>query len=362
MAEGPESRESIARAHFAAQGDACAALGSPFTAGLCRALARVLDRSTEVGRLCLGWPGDARADALALRLCGALHALVLDGADKVLASTFPPRAAPEFMLAALLPAALRDHDARLADALSHPPQTNEAARAAMLLPGFLLLAREFGMPLGLHEIGASAGLNGLFPRFGYRYGEAAWGDAESPVRLAPEIRGENIPLEGGLRIAGSDASDAAPLHLARPTEALRLRAFVWADQTARLARLDAAIGIARAARLRAPAEADAVEAVSGWLGRRNRGEAAVLFHSIVWQYLPLQAKHALVAAMAAAGAKATAEAPLAWLRMEPQGAAEEFAALSVTVWPGGATRHLADCDFHGRWIAWRPPASHGAAR
>jgi hypothetical protein len=352
MAAAPQNRESFMRARFLAQAEGCLSLGSPFTAGLCRALARVLSGETEVGRRCLDWPSDPEADALPLRLCGALHALVLDGTDKVLAAAFPPRAAPEFVLSALLPATLRDHDRRLAAALDVAPQTNEVARAAMLLPGMLLLARECGLPLSLHEIGASAGLNGLFPRLGYRYGAGRWGDADSPVQLAPEVRGAAVPLEGNLQVARIEASDAAPLRLTRPAEKLRLRSFVWPDQALRLARLDRAIALASETRLRPPAAADAAAAVSGWLERRRPGETAVLFHSITWQYLSAETKRAVVTAMAAAGAAANPQAPLAWLRMEPFAAAKG-AGLSLTLWPGGQSRHLADCDFHGRWIAWR---------
>lgn len=359
MAEAADERGRGVRGHFAAQALACASLGSPFTAALCAALGRMLDNTTETGRRCLAWPGDPDGDALALRLCGALHALVLDHADKVLAAAFPPRSAVAIILGGLLPGVLRRHDARLADAVRHPPQTNEVGRAAMLLPGFLLLAREIGLPLSLHEIGASAGLNGLFPRFGYRYGADAWGDAEAAVQLAPEVRGgTRPPLDGALRIAGSGASDKAPVDFARPAERLRLRSFVWPDQAARLERLDAAIGLASAMRLPPPAASDAADAVAAWLDARQPGTAAVLFHSIMWQYLPAATKQATAAVMAAAGARSSHEAPLAWLRMEPAqargtGPAEAFAALSLTLWPGGVTRHLADCDLHGRWIAWR---------
>jgi hypothetical protein len=80
----------------------------------------------------------------------------------------------------------------------------------------------------------------------------------------------------------------------------------------------------------------------------------VLFHSIMWQYLPEATKAGIDEAMRAEGARATKSAPLAHLRMEPAEVAgeESFAALSLTLWPGGETRRLARCDFHGRWIEW----------
>lgn len=339
------------RAHFRAQAEACERLGSPFTAGLCRALAHVLDTSTQTGRKALGWSGDPQSDALALRLCGGLHALVLSRADLVLAAAFPPRSASQHLLAGILPATFRKHDARLASSLDHPPQTNEVARSAMLLPGLLTLAREWRLPLALHEVAASAGLNLLLDRFQYRFGNACWGEAEAKVALAPELRGVPVPLGGELRIAARRASDLAPVSVLVPEGAQRLRSFVWADQTERLARLDAAVSLARAENLRVR-RMDAAEAVARMIAERRTGEGAVLMHSVAWQYMSADTRRAMVGALAQAGESATPERPLAWLRMEPRGN-EPHAALGLTVWPGGATRHLADCDFHGRWIAWK---------
>lgn len=53
-----------------------------------------------------------------------------------------------------------------------------------------------------------------------------------------------------------------------------------------------------------------------------------------------------------AGREATAVAPIARLRMEPRDHTKQWAVLSLTLWPGGETRRLANCDYHGRWIEW----------
>ncbi len=45
-----------------------------------------------------------------------------------------------------------------------------------------------------------------------------------------------------------------------------------------------------------------------------------------------------------AAARATAEAPLAWLRMEP---ADELAEVRLAVWPGGEERRLCRAGYHG---------------
>jgi hypothetical protein len=340
------------REHFRRQAVACDTLGSPFTAALCRTLADVLDETTATGRRVLSWQGDPREDALSLRLCGGLHALVLSEADDELSAAYPPAALDAAVLARMLPGAIARNDAALGRALDSAPQTNEIARSAMLLPGFLEAARETGLPLDICEIGSSAGLNLLFDQFSYEFDGRTWGDQASPVRLAPDVRGDNAPpLAGTIKVICRTGSDIRPIDLAAPAERLRLRSYVWADQTLRLARLDAAIGLA-AANPFALERADATDIVQRQFRDRQAGTARVLFHSIMWQYLPDATKQAITSTLLKAGATAMRESPIAWLRMEPLDTRDSHATLSLTLWPGGGTRRLARCDYHGRWIEW----------
>lgn len=348
---GAVGGEAAIRRHFENQAKACDRLGSPFTARLCQALASGLDANTFTGRRVLGWQGDAAADALALRLCGGLHALVLAGADEGLAAVYPPQVAAEAALVNALNGAIRRNDEALSRWLDKPPQTNEIARSAMLLPGLLTIARETDLPLTLHEIGSSAGLNLLFDRFHYRYGGSVWGDQASPVRLAPEAHGSLPPLEGRLVVAGRHGSDIAPVDVGDPHERLRLASYVWADQKQRLERLDAAIQLAE----KEPyglEQADAEGFVERKLAKRDSDQTFVLMHSIMWQYMPAATQVRIEALMERAGRDASRAAPLAWLRMEPLSLRDQFATLSLTLWPAGETRHLAKCDYHGRWIEW----------
>jgi hypothetical protein len=77
----------------------------------------------------------------------------------------------------------------------------------------------------------------------------------------------------------------------------------------------------------------------------------MVYHTIAWQYFPKATQEACRAALDAAGATATADAPLAHVAMEGD-ATPGSAALTVTLWPGGEARTLARVDFHGRWIEW----------
>jgi hypothetical protein len=341
-----------ARAAFRAQAAHCAAMGSPFTARLCQLVAERLAPGSPVADRVLGWPGDPshRADALPLRLAGALHGLVIEGRDPALAAVYPPHhaAATDDALWAAVSDALTAHAARILARLDGPPQTNEPQRSAALAPGMLTVAALIGLPLATSELGASAGLNLCWDRFAYRFGEATWGDPASPVAIAPDWHGPPPPL-AAVQIAERAGCDRAPPDLSRPEDRLRLLSFVWADQSARMTRVAAAIDLAAAAGVRVE-QADAI----AWLAARLQprpGRAHVIYHSIFWQYLAPDAQAGARASLEAAGARATPAAPLAWLRMEGDGAAPG-AAITLTLWPGAETRLLGRADFHGAWVDW----------
>jgi hypothetical protein len=82
----------------------------------------------------------------------------------------------------------------------------------------------------------------------------------------------------------------------------------------------------------------------------------VLYHSIMWQYMPSATRSALSDVIAAAGARATRGAPLAWLALEPQAGSTD-PQLVLTLWPGGLTRVLAHAHPHGRWVRWEGDAA-----
>jgi hypothetical protein len=184
------------REAFAEQAVTCEGMGSPFTARLCRLVAARLEPGGSVADRILGWPGDprGRADALPLRLAGALHGLVLDGSDPGLAAVYPPNDPIDDALWSAVIAGFEAHATAILARLDGPPQTNEPMRSAALGPGFLTVAARTGLPLVTSELGASAGLNLIWDRFAYRFGAAEWGDPASPVVIAPDWHGPPPPL------------------------------------------------------------------------------------------------------------------------------------------------------------------------
>ena len=233
--------------------------------------------------------------------------------------------------------------------LDGPPQTNEPQRSAALCPGFLTVAARTGLPLVTSELGASAGLNIHGTGSPTASGLRVWGDPASPVRIEPNWQGPPPPLPSA-RVTERAGVRPRTARSSREEGRLRLLSFVWADQTARKARMAAAIEIARAGGIRVE-KADAVDWLVDRLATPRPGRAHVVYHSVVWSYLLPEAQARTEASLYAAGDRTTAEAPLAWLRMESDGA-EPGAAISLTLWPGGETRLLGRADYHGAWIRW----------
>lgn len=327
------------RAAFLDQAQSCRQLGSPLTASICEGFARCLDPSQGVvARHVLNWPGDprSRADSLPLRLCGALHALVLTGADDGLAWAYAARHVSHDLLIDVL----QRHADPILHWLKSPPQTNEVARSAPLIAAARFLGNLTRQPLHLRELGASAGLNLNFDRYHL-------GDSGDGVVLTPDWQG-SMP-DGPLTVASRRGVDLNPLD--PEGDGLRLMAYCWADQDARMTRLRAALDLAR----RDPPPVDQGDA-GEWLHEQVRTPVRgtlLVFHTIAAQYFPPATGAACAAALTMAGAEATPDSPLAHLQMEADGG--EGAALTLTLWDGQRRDwSLGRADFHGRWVRWSP--------
>lgn len=307
-----------------------------------------LDRSTELGRRVLDWPGkaDSLTDALPLRLTGGLHALVRRGAAPRLAACYPPNPPPdeEALWEALRPALKKPG---LLAWLERAPQTNEVGRSAVLMSGLMVVADLFAQPVELLELGASAGLNLALDRYGYELGGVRAGDPESALQLRPEWTGAPPP-GARVEVARRRGVDLHPLDARRDGD--RLLAYVWPDQARRLAQLETALGIA-AERPPEVERGDAADWIEARLSEAPKpGVTRVVLHSVAFQYFPRESKARIEAAMDPAGAGATLEAPLAWLRYEFEGG--EGTTLRLKAWPGGEERLLAHCHPHGSKVDW----------
>jgi hypothetical protein len=280
----PAPREVLA-GRLRVQADSCAQLGSPFYASLLQSAAADLEAGGPVGEVLAGFESESEWSAVALRLMGAVHRLVLDETLPELAPHYPSVGGDGDAKAAwpVFRQALLDHLAEIRRLVSRGCQTNEVGRSAALLGGFLEVAHRTGLPLRIVEIGASAGLNLRWDRYRYESGLGEWGDANSPVRfdhafdLPP-------PLNRTAEVVERQGCDLNPVDPTSEDGALTLRSFIWADQLSRLSLLDGAIKIAA----EVPVEVERMDA-AGFLERElatpSRGMTTVVFHSVFMQYV-----------------------------------------------------------------------------
>jgi hypothetical protein len=328
------------------QGQMCGKLGSPFYEAL---LTRAADDAAAGGPIATvfeGYPLAPILSAMALRLMGTVHRLVLDGEAPALARHYPSvggdgdgaRAWPVFR------AFVAAHVDRVRGLLARGVQTNEVGRAAALVCGFLEVARTQAPALRCLEIGASAGLNLRWDRFRYVAPHATWGDPASAVVLGGCYRDDPLPFDTAATVVERAGCDPNPIDPTTDDGRKTIVSYVWPDQSERLALVTAACDVAR----RVPAvveRANGADWIAERLARPAPGLATVVYHSIVIQYFDEPSRDRFVAAIADAGRRASAAAPLAWLRMEPGG---EQAELRLTTWPGGEERLIGTTGFHGR--------------
>jgi hypothetical protein len=319
----PEPRDILAR-RLRRQAAWCAELESPLYAALLESAAGDLEAGGPVGDVLSGFEVEPGTAALALRLMGAMHRLVLDDTLPELARHYPSTGGDGDADQAwhAFRDGLTEHGPRIRELVSRGCQTNEVGRSAALLGGFLEVAHRSGLPLRLLEIGASAGLNLRWDRYRYESTQGAWGDPDSTVRFEHSFE-VPPPMNRSADVVERLGCDLNPIDPVSEEGALSLRSFVWADQLARLALLDGAIEIAR----REPVEVEQIDAASFLereLARRVAGAATVVYHSIFLQYVDEPGRRRISRAIESSRAAAHVDAPVFHLRMEPAEATFEI--------------------------------------
>lgn len=360
-----DGTERLARA-LELQGDACERFGSRLYGALMRAAADDVRFGGPVAAVLAGHEDDPGASALALRLFGPVHRLVLAGRAPALAAYYPSAGgtAPAGERAEHAWPAFRAVVAEHADVLRHEidqvPQTNEPGRAAGLLGGLLwvLAGLPRPLPVRLFEIGASAGVNLRADHACVRNGEAVvWGDGASPFQLPDAWHGPLPPLDPPVDVVERIGCDLAPIDPTSVEGRQRLLSYVWPDTIARFARLEGALAVAAEvpATVQRRGAADFVDQVGP-----AQGALTVVWHSIMWQYLTPEERQRCGRSIDRAGAAADDRAPLAHIALEPrrlaEGEAQRFV-IAVTVWPGGHEVILGEAHPHGIPVEWWDPAA-----
>ena len=340
------------------QADACAALGSPLYEYLLQRVADDIEAGGPAYDVLRGHEDDPGPSALALRLMGGVHRLVLERRAPALALTYPSVGGtgdPDAAWAALRPVLVGVRRGA-AGRLAQPPQTNEVGRSAALIGGLLHLTADHDRPLRLVEIGASAGLNLRADRFRVELADGrSVGPAESPVVLTDAWRGPLPPLDRALVVVERTGCDLAPIDPTTTEGRLLLTSYVWPDQQSRLERLRGAFELAREvpATVVAAGAADFLDRVE-----LREGTTTVVWHSVMWQYLDPAERTRADARLAELGSQASDRAGFAHLALEPRRRTPEAAhevLVVLTTWPGGVEQVLGRAEPHGLPTTWEIP-------
>jgi hypothetical protein len=312
---------------------------------LCQEAADELERVGPLHDLLRPYMAEPPRWLLPLRLLAAVHGWVLRGDLPDLARHYPSAGGsrPPEGAWPLFRAACLERADELSQLLALPLQHNEVARAVPLACGFHLVASETGLPLRLLEVGASAGLLLRWDR----YRERPWFQALYGAQPASQIRVEISERRG---------CDLHPIDPTNPDQALRLRSYVWADLPKHLSILEEALEICR----QVPAVVDRAsgeEWLEHQLATSHPGQVTVVFHSLIEASAGPEAMSRMQEIVQRAGDRATAEAPLAYLRFEAgvegePGSNQRQAMMRVTVirWPGGGERLVATADVNGWYL------------
>ena len=327
-------------------------VGSPFYATLMEGMRADAEDDGPIRTALHGHERDRVDEWDAFRLLAGVHRIVLSGQAPELEAHYPSVGGDGDADAAW-PAVrelIATGRAEVVEALSHPLQTNAPTRAKALVGALCLVAHETGLPLRLLELGASAGLNLRLDRFRYEQDGAAFGPEDSPVRFTEFLTGGRPPLASGFEVAERAGCDLNPIDATTEDGRLTLLACIFPDESDRFDLLERAIAVAR----ETPAVVERAD-LAAWAADRLAepapGVATVVYHTIVWPYLPDAVRDAAEAAIWEAGERATAEAPLALLTFEGE-SDPAVVETQLTVWPGGRRRLLARSSHHPVAVEW----------
>jgi hypothetical protein len=227
-------------------------------------------------------------------------------------------------------------------------QTNEVQRSWVLAPLFCRVAQRTGATeVDIVELGPSAGLNLVWDHYRCVYENGIHWGFQSPL----ELRGvERKPIHTSLlrahpRVRARIGIDRSPIDVISAEGARLLKSFVWADQVARLERLDDAIAVVR----EDPPpliEGDFVELLPKVLAAQPGDVLTVVFQTAALGYVEPERREKVRRTLDDAGV----ELPLAFISAgNPRTGVMDWG-LRIVYWPGGGREFVGHADYHGAWI------------
>ena len=303
-------------------------------------------------------PGQPMANLI----LGAVHYLLLRGAEHGLSAHYPTCARPGETASGdpfpLFRDFCRCHENEIGELIAtRVTNTNEAGRSAYLRAGFVRIAEQAAEPLHLIELGPSAGLNLHWDSYGYRYvaggTEHRAGNADAKLVLTTALEGRLPPPLGPAPAIGMRVGlERDPVDLADESARDWLKALVWADHPARFARLEQALAAMTPLAPLDIRKGDALDLLTDALAGAPRQGALCVFHTLTTYQFSKPDREALESILTMASLWRSV-----WrLSLEFGGGAYP---LKLTRYHDGVReeRVLAVCDPQGGCMEWRDERS-----
>ena len=297
-------------------------------------------------------------EATPMVFLAAVHDELLRDPDHELAAYYPThrrRRAPDAGAARRARArSAPTRDDRLAATLAtRRTQTNETARCAGLLPAFAAVAG--GRPLAQIEIGASAGLNGLWDHYAYDYAGRPAGDASlaaaDRLRAARAARAAARPAAGGV---AAPASTSRPSTCATPATCAGCARACGPTSPRATRGSTAALAVAREHGPVDVRRGDALALLPALIEEAPAGALVCVFHTAALAYFTPRADRGRCARCSRAssatspGSAASRPACCVGDRRAP-GAPLHFA---LSAGRPGALAQVGRMGHHGGWLEW----------
>lgn len=245
-------------------------------------------------------------------------------------------------------------------------QTNEVGRCSALLLALNHVASQVHRPLGLIDLGTSAGLHLLFDQFSYSYNGSELIDIPgSSVHLDCSLRKGVLPKISLPCVPYRTGIDSNPVHLENDDDLIWLLACMWPDNLARFKRLQSAVSIFKS-QAKAPhiVKGDAVSEIEFLAAEVPSDVHLTFFHCWMAAYLSIEQQRQLSENIISI----SHSRPVSWIYSELESettglpvitnhvdrVSRSSTVLNLITASEGRTNVelLAEMHPHGNWIAW----------
>ncbi|MGM0842909.1 MAG: DUF2332 domain-containing protein [Bacillota bacterium] len=285
-------------------------------------------------------------------LFGSIHYLLLKGKDHSIKEYYPsltthPRKIDDELFLYFKDFCNVNREEIIPLLKSKLVQTNEVRRCAYLYPLFSMIYKKVKKPLSLIEIGTSAGLQLLWDKYSYSYGDnQIYGNKNSTVHITSEIKGGNSPsfLLESPPVVSKVGIDLHISDLRDDEDYLWLKSLIWTEHEERLELFEGAASYLKENPVEL-IEGDGIALLTDIAEELPKDTVICIFHTHVANQIPEDLKHELLDKVSKIGEKRDVFHLYnnIWDRNLHLDYIVDGVAYNQTI---GAT------DGHGKWFEW----------